>query len=31
MIEIWFSIAEQQAIHRGSYRFVRELTTARRG
>jgi transposase len=28
MVETWFSIAERQAIHRGSYRSVRELTTA---
>ncbi len=28
MVEIWFSIAERQAIHRGSYRSVRELTHA---
>jgi transposase/DNA-binding CsgD family transcriptional regulator len=28
MVEIWFSIAERQAIHRGSYRSVRDLTTA---
>lgn len=28
MVETWFSIAERQAIHRGSYRSVHELTTA---
>jgi transposase len=28
MVETWFSIAERQAIHRGSYRSVRDLTTA---
>ena len=28
MVETWFSMAERQAIHRGSYRSVRELTTA---
>lgn len=28
MVEIWFSIAERQAIHRGSYRCLRDLTTA---
>jgi transposase len=28
MVEIWFSIAERQAIHRGSYRSVRDLTRA---
>jgi transposase/DNA-binding CsgD family transcriptional regulator len=28
MVQIWFSIAERQAIHRGSYRSVRDLTTA---
>ena len=28
LVEVWFSIAERQAIHRGSYRSVRELTTA---
>jgi hypothetical protein len=31
MVETWFSMAERQAIHRGSYRSVRELTTAIRG
>ena len=25
LIEVWFSLAERQAIHRGSYRSVREL------
>ncbi len=28
MVETWFSIAERQAIHRGNYRSVRELTHA---
>ena len=28
MVEVWFSIAERQAIHRGSYRSVRELVHA---
>ena len=28
MVEIWFSMAERQAIHRGSYRSVRDLTRA---
>jgi transposase len=28
MVEIWFSLAERQAIHRGSYRSVRELVHA---
>jgi transposase len=28
MVEIWFSMAERQAIHRGSYRSVRDLTKA---
>ena len=28
MVEIWFSMAERQAIHRGSYRSVRDLTHA---
>lgn len=28
MVETWFSIAERQAIHRGNYRSVRDLTTA---
>ena len=28
MVEIWFSMAERQAIHRGSYRCVRDLTRA---
>jgi hypothetical protein len=28
MVETWFSIAEHQAIHRGNYRFVRDLTHA---
>lgn len=28
MVETWFSMAERQAIHRGSYRSVRELVTA---
>jgi transposase len=28
MVEIWFSIAERQAIHRGSYRSVRDLIRA---
>ena len=28
MVEIWFSMAARQAIHRGSYRFVTELTRA---
>jgi transposase len=28
LVEVWFSIAERQAIHRGSYRSVRELTRA---
>ena len=28
LVEVWFSLAERQAIHRGSYRSVRELTTA---
>jgi transposase len=28
MVEIWFSLAERQAIHRGSYRSVRDLTKA---
>jgi transposase len=27
LVECWFSIAERQAIHRGSYRSVRDLTT----
>jgi transposase len=27
MVEIWFSIAERQAIHRGTYTSVRDLTT----
>jgi hypothetical protein len=31
MVEVWFSIAQRQAIRRGSYRSVRELTTAIRG
>jgi hypothetical protein len=25
LVEVWFSLAERQAIHRGSYRSVREL------
>ena len=25
MVEAWFSMAERQAIHRGTYRSVREL------
>jgi DDE superfamily endonuclease len=28
MVEAWFSMAERQAIHRGSYRSVRELVAA---
>ena len=28
MVEAWFSMAERQAIHRGSYRSVRELVSA---
>jgi transposase len=28
MVEIWFGMAERQAIHRGSYRSVRDLTRA---
>jgi transposase len=28
MVEIWFSMAERQAIHPGSYRCVRDLTRA---
>jgi transposase len=28
MVEIWFGMAERQAIHRGSYRSVRDLTQA---
>ena len=28
MVEIWFAIAERQAIHRGPYRSVRDLTKA---
>ena len=28
LVEVWFGIIERQAIHRGSYRNVRELTTA---
>ncbi len=28
MVEIWFSMAERQAIHRGSYTSVRDLTRA---
>jgi transposase len=28
MVEVWFSMAERQAIHRGSYRSVRDLTRA---
>jgi transposase len=28
MVETWFSMAERQAIHRGSYRSVRDLTQA---
>jgi transposase len=28
MVEIWFSMAERQAIHRGSYRSVHDLTKA---
>jgi hypothetical protein len=28
MVEIWFSMAERQAIHRGSYCSVRELIRA---
>ena len=28
MVEIWFGVAERQAIHRGSYRSVRDLTQA---
>jgi hypothetical protein len=28
MVEIWFSVAERQAIHRGSYRSVHDLTRA---
>ena len=27
MVECWFSMAERQAIHRGTYRSVRDLTT----
>ncbi len=27
LVECWFSIAERQAVHRGSYRSVRDLTT----
>jgi transposase len=28
MVEIWFGIIERQAIHRGTFGSVRELTTA---
>jgi hypothetical protein len=28
MVEAWFSMVERQAIHRGSYRSVRELVAA---
>jgi hypothetical protein len=28
MVETWFSMAERQAIHRGSYRSVPELVAA---
>ena len=28
MVETWFSIAERQAIRRGSYRSIRDLTRA---
>jgi transposase/DNA-binding CsgD family transcriptional regulator len=27
LVEVWFSLAERQAIHRGSYRSVRDLNT----
>jgi len=27
LVEVWFSLAERQAIHRGSYRSVKELNT----
>ena len=28
MVEIWFGIVERQAIHRGTFGNVRDLTTA---
>lgn len=28
LVEVWFSIIERQAIHRGTFGSVRELTTA---
>jgi transposase len=28
LVEVWFSIIERQSIHRGTYRSVRELTSA---
>ena len=28
LVEVWFGIIERQAIHRGTFRNVRELTTA---
>ncbi len=28
LVEVWFSIIERQAIHRGTFGNVRELTTA---
>ena len=28
LVEVWFGIIERQAIHRGTYRSVRDLTTA---
>ena len=31
LVECWFSIAERQAIHRGSYRSVKELNATIRG
>jgi hypothetical protein len=30
MVECWFSLAERQAIHRGTYRSVRELNAKMR-
>ena len=30
LVEVWFSLAERQAIHRGSYRSVRELNSKMR-
>lgn len=30
MVEIWFGIIERQAIHRGTFGSVRDLTTATR-